>query len=150
MKKVLILMVLSLCLAGCQFQAREGYEPQAEDKNGTRLMKTGYGDYDEVEMDEDEQFTENPGPNFLDLTESRPDQGNDQNKLEEAIINDKELSLGRVIINGDQIHVNVYTTEKLNEAEMKEKRKEIHENMITALPRYHIDVNLKKKNNEGR
>lgn len=150
MKKVLILMVLSLCMAGCQFQAREGYEPQSEDKNGTRLMKTGYGGYDEVGVDEDERFTENPGPNFLDLTESRPDRGDDQNKLEEAIRNDKELSLGRVMINGDQIHVNVYTTEKLTEAQKKEKEKEIHENMITALPRYHIDVNLKEKNNEGR
>ena len=150
MKKVLILMVLSLCITGCQLQAREGYEPQAEDKNGTRLMKTGFGDYDEVGVDEDEHFTENPGPNFLDLTESRPDQGNDQHKLEEAIRNDEELSLGRVMINGDQIHVNVYTTEKLTAAERKEKQKEIHEKMITALPRYRIDVNLKEKNSEGR
>ncbi|WP_226527940.1 hypothetical protein [Metabacillus niabensis] len=150
MRKVLILMVVSLCLSGCQLQARDGYEPQAEDKNGSRLMKTGYGDYEEIESDEDEQFTENPGPNFLDLTESRPDQGNDQNKLEEAIRNDKTLSLGRVIINGDTIHVNVFTTEKLNADEMKKKEKEVHDNMITALPRYRIDVNLKEKNSEGR
>jgi len=150
MKKVLILMVLSLFMTGCQFQFNEGYKAQEEDRNGTRLMKTGFGDYDEVGMDEDEQFTENPGPNFLDLTESRPDQGNDQQKLEEAIQYDKDLSLGRVIINGDQIHVNVFTTEELTEAGMKEKRKEIHEKMITALPRYKIDVNLRGKNNEGR
>lgn len=150
MKKVLILMVLSLFMTGCQFQFNEGYKAQEEDRNGTRLMKTGFGDYDEVGMDEDEQFTENPGPNFLDLTESRPDQGNDQQKLEEAVQYDKDLSLGRVFINGDQIHVNVFTTEELTEAEMKEKRKEIHEKMITALPRYKIDVNLRGKNNEGR
>lgn len=143
-------MVLSLFITGCQFQAREGYEPQEEDRNGTRLMKTGFGDYDEVDVDEDERFTENPGPNFLDLTESRPDQGDDQQKLEEAIQYDKDLSLGRVIINGNQIHVNVFTTEELTEAEKKEKRQEIHEKMITALPRYRIDVNLQEKNSEGR
>ncbi len=138
-------MVLSLCMAGCQFQAREGYEAQEEDINGTRLMKTGYGDYEEIGVDEDEEFTENPGPDFLDLTESRPDRTNDQNKLEEAIRNDNELSLGRVIINGDQIHVNVFTTENLSGYEMTKKRKEIHEKMITALPRYDIHVNLKEK-----
>lgn len=136
-------MVLYLFMTGCQFN--DGYKAQEEDRNGTRLMKTGFGDYGEVGMDEDEQFTENPGPNFLDLTESRPDQGNDQQKLEEAIQYDEKLSLGRVIINGNQIHVNVFTTEELTKTEIKEKRKEIHEKMITALPRYRIDVNLQGK-----
>ncbi|MFV2047717.1 MULTISPECIES: hypothetical protein [unclassified Metabacillus] len=144
MKKVLILSILCFCMAGCQFQAGERYEPQQEDVNGLRLMRDGHGTYDNQELD-DEQFVPNQNPNFIDLTETRPDKGDDQSKLEEAIMNDDTLSLGRVNMNANHINVTVYTTEDLSKKEMKEKTKEIHKNMITALPRYRIDVNVEKK-----
>lgn len=144
MKKVLILSILSFCMAGCQFQAGERYGPQQEDVNGLRLMKDGHATYDDQELD-DEQFVPNQNPNFIDLTETRPDRSDDQHKLEEAIRNDKELSLGRVWINANRIDVTVYTTEDLSKKEIKQKEKEIHEKMITALPRYRIDVNLEKR-----
>ncbi|APH03369.1 hypothetical protein [Bacillus weihaiensis] len=146
MNKAIILMFsfLTLWLSGCQLQAREGYEPQEEDVNGLRLMKDGHATYDEQEL-EDEPYVTNQNPNFIDLTESRPDLGTDQNKLEEAIMNDPELSLGRVIINGNQIHVKVFTTESLTKEEEKQRTKDIHKKMITALPRYEIDVELEEK-----
>ncbi|WP_226669286.1 hypothetical protein [Metabacillus litoralis] len=142
--KWLLLSIFSLCLTGCQLQAREGYEPQKEDINGTRLMKDGHATYENQELD-DEQYVPNQNPNFIDLTESRPDLGTDQNKLEEAIMDDEELSLGSVMMFGNKIHVKVYTTEELSKKEKKQKVKEIHEKMITALPRYRIDVELDKK-----
>jgi hypothetical protein len=65
--------------------------------------------------------------------------------LEEAIMNEEELSLGPMIIIGHYINVKVYTTEEMTEEQKLQKIREIHSKMVSALPRYQIDVELDVK-----
>jgi hypothetical protein len=60
-------------------------------------------------------------------------------------MNEEELSLGSMIIIGHYINVKVYTTEELTEDQKLQKIREIHSKMVSALPRYQIDVDLDVK-----
>jgi hypothetical protein len=57
-------------------------------------------------------------------------------------MNNEELSLGPMTINGHHINLTVYTTEELTENERQERLREIHQKMISALPTYQIDIDL--------
>lgn len=134
-----------IILPACAGNQNVAHPYDKEDSNGTRLMtnRKENGLY-KRELDDDRTNT-NQNPNFIDLSETRPNFGTDEDKLSEALIGEKDLTIGPVLRNGNDIRVTVYTNNVLTKKEVRKKEEEIHDKMVRALPRYHIKVNLKKR-----
>ncbi|MFC0272452.1 hypothetical protein ACFFIX_13505 [Metabacillus herbersteinensis] len=145
MKKFFFIVVLMMLLPACAGNQNVAHPYDREDSNGTKLMtnREGNGIYNR-ELDDDRTNT-NQNPNFIDLSESRPNYGTDENKLSEALIGEEGLTMGPVVRNGQDIRVTVYTSDDLSKKELRDREEELHNKMVRALPRYHIKINLEKR-----
>lgn len=137
-------MVAVLFLSACNGGPNNELQAQSEDRNSAKLM-----DYDEnngfyernLRDDDKRDYSINTNPNFIDLTEDRPDIGDDQEKIVQVIQRYTEFQPGSVFVNGRDAWVTVHTTEKFSDKEKKVVRKDLHRTLIKAMPRY--DIHLK-------
>ena len=137
-------MVAMLFLSACNGSPNSELQAQSEDRNGAKLM-----DYDKnngfyernLRDDDNRDYSINTNPNFIDLTEDRPDIGDDQEKIVQVIQRYTEFQPGSVFVNGRDAWVTVHTTEKFSDKEKKVVRKDLHRTLIKAMPRY--DIHLK-------
>ena len=98
-----------------------------------------------------EQDITNQNPNFLDLnrTGNGTEQGGnntgiDVDKARQVVSRTKEFRPGSVWINGDRMWVTVYKKGMLTDKERLDAEARIHEKLITALPRYEIEVRVRE------
>ncbi|MBD8071356.1 hypothetical protein [Bacillus sp. PS06] len=117
-RMILSLLTLSLVLSGCNGNANDQYRVQ------------------------DEDYYTNQNPNFIDLTENRPDIGDDQDKFVETIEEFTDYRPGSVFVSGANAYVTVHTTESLSEEEKQKEEKKLHKTLRKAMPRYHIRVTI--------
>ncbi|MBD1379681.1 hypothetical protein [Metabacillus arenae] len=146
MKKIFVylLSALILTLTACSWSPTGQQIPQEEDKNGTNLMNSGQKETGYQRELDDERTNTNQNPNFIDLSESRPNLDTDKDKVGEALKDYDYLELGPVLINGKNARVTVYSEKNLSQKEMKKLEKELHDKMVNALPRYRIQVNVEE------
>lgn len=143
-KRFLPVVVAVLFLSACNGGPNNELQAQSEDRNSAKLM-----DYDEnngfyernLRDDDKRDYSINTNPNFIDLTEDRPDIGDDQEKIVQVIQRYTEFQPGSVFVNGRDAWVTVHTTEKFSDKEKKVVRKDLHRTLIKAMPRY--DIHLK-------
>ncbi|MBM6616767.1 hypothetical protein [Bacillus suaedaesalsae] len=116
-----------------------------EDANGKNLMKTGTNKdgFYERDLGEGEQFIPNQSStNYIDVTESRPNIGTDQDKIREVIDMHKNVTPGSVFINGQDAYVTVHSTKSFNEKDRDKLRHKLLKDITKAVPRYHIHVRV--------
>ncbi|KMJ59204.1 hypothetical protein AB685_09115 [Bacillus sp. LL01] len=141
---VLLLVVCSFFIAGCTGEQRFGSD---EDFNGERLIgvkndeKDGFYDRD---LDT-EDYNTNQNPNFLDLSENRPDYGDDEDKIVEVIEMNSDLEPGSVYITGDTARVTAYAPSGISKKEKKRLKKELKEKFMEVTPRYHVKLTIKER-----
>jgi hypothetical protein len=142
-RKLIISLLLFMFLAGCNWNPNNEYHAQREDLDGSNLMTSGTRKHGFYERDlQDEDYNTNQNPNFIDLTENRPDIGDDQEKFVETIEEFTEFKPGSVFINGANAYVTVHTTKSFSSKEKKQEEKKLHETLRKAMPRYHIRVKI--------
>lgn len=98
-----------------------------------------------------EQDITNQNPNFLDLnrTGNGTEQGGnntgiDIDKARQVVAKTKEFRPGAVWINGDRMWVTVYKKGMLTDQERDDAEAHMHKKLITALPRYEIEVRVRE------
>ncbi|MCA1032120.1 hypothetical protein LCL95_13875 [Bacillus timonensis] len=139
-----ITAILLLLLSACSWNPNDEYHAQEEDKNGTKLM-TNKDDKDFYKHNLDDQdYTTNQNPNFIDLTEDRLDIGDDQAKIVDVIETYTNYEPGAVIVNGQEVWVTVHTDKDFSKEEEKAARKALHKRLIKAMPRYEIHVKIEQ------
>ncbi|MFD1735158.1 hypothetical protein ACFSCX_01145 [Bacillus salitolerans] len=115
-----------------------------EDKSGADLMTTG-GDekngFYERDLD-DTRYNTNQNPNFIDLTESRPNLGTDQDKIRDVINTFPEVTPGSVYVVGTDAWVTVHSTKKFSEEDRDQLRHKLLKDITKAMPRYHIHIRI--------
>lgn len=116
-----------------------------EDANGARLMK--YDDnkdgFYQRDLEADEEFIPNQSPNnYINVTESRPNIGTDQDKIREVIQMHKDVTPGSVFINGQDAYVTVHATKSYNEKNRDKIRHKLLKDITKAVPRYHVHVRV--------
>ncbi|MFZ3589083.1 YhcN/YlaJ family sporulation lipoprotein [Bacillus sp. DJP31] len=140
-KRLLIFLCLgiSLVLQGC------GNVQTVEDQNGVQLMKYNEkkdGFY-ERDLGDEEFLTNQSATNYIDVTESRPNIGTDQDKIREVVDTFDDVTPGSVFINGNDAYVTVHTTnEAYTENERDHLRHKLLKSITGAVPRYHINVKV--------
>jgi hypothetical protein len=140
---ILLLVVCSFFISGCGAQQRFGSE---EDLNGRKLIgvtdeKDGF--YERTLRTED--YNTNQNPNFLDLTEDRPDYGDDENKFREVITMNSELEPGPVYITGDTARVTAYAPSGISKKEKKRIKEDLARHYLEVMPRYHVKLAIKER-----
>ncbi|KAA0548616.1 hypothetical protein FZW96_08600 [Bacillus sp. BGMRC 2118] len=116
-----------------------------EDANGARLMKSGTNKdgFYERDLEADEEFIPNQSPNnYINVTESRPNIGTDQDKIREVIDMHKDVTPGSVFINGNDAYVTVHSAKSFNEDDKDKLRHKLLKDITKAVPRYHIHVRV--------
>jgi hypothetical protein len=136
---LLFCLGLTLLVTGCS------NVQTAEDQNGAQLMK--YNDnkdgFYERDLEEDEEFLTNQNPhNYINLTESRPNIGTDQDKIREVIDKYDNITPGAVMINGQHAWVTVHSTDAYNEKDRDKLRHKLLKDITKAVPRYNIHVRV--------
>ncbi|MFC4321884.1 lipoprotein [Litchfieldia salsa] len=142
-RMVFLALSLLLFLTGCNWNPNHEYHAQREDIDGTNLMESGTRKNSFYEEDlQDEDYNTNQNPNFIDLTEDRPDIGDDQDKFREVIELKSEFKPGAVFINGANAYVTVHTDKSYSNKDRKKEEKKLYETLQKAMPRYHIRVTI--------
>ncbi len=140
--KLFLFMCLgfSLILFGCT------NVQTAEDQNGAHLMKYNENKdgFYKRDLGDDERFlTNQSSTNYMDLTESRPNIGTDQDQIREVIDTFDDLEPGSVYINGSDAYVTVHTTNvDYTEKERDHLRHKLLKSITRAMPRYHVHVKV--------
>ncbi|WP_404446164.1 hypothetical protein LG307_20895 [Sutcliffiella horikoshii] len=141
---ILLLVICSFFVSGCSGEQRFGAD---EDFDGERLIgvkndeKEGFYDRD---LDS-EDYNTNQNPNFLDLSESRPDYGDDQNKFAEVIELNSDLEPDSVYITGDTARVTAIAPSGISKEEKKRVHKKLKEKFLEVMPRYHVHLTIKER-----
>jgi len=131
-------MGISLVISGCS------KVETAEDQNGLNLMKTGVNQDDE-DRDRGEQYFNQGNPsadNYIDATETRPNFGDDQEKIRDVVRTFEDVTPGSVIINGRNAYVTVHSNDNFNEEKRDKLRHKLLHSITKAVPRYHIHVRV--------
>jgi hypothetical protein len=137
---LLTAIVLSGCAAGNHNYSE--FKSHRQDGDGARILNgnNNEGFYERNLKDED--YTTNLNPNFLDLTEDRPDIGDDQEKIVQVIQQYTEFQPGSVIVNGRDAYVTVHSTKHFEGKERSKVKKDLHRRLIKAMPRYDIHLRI--------
>ncbi|CAG9620115.1 hypothetical protein [Sutcliffiella rhizosphaerae] len=139
---ILFLVVCSIFISGCSGHQRFGAD---EDFDGKKLIgvnnKEGFYRRDL----NSEYYNTNQNPNFLDLSENRPDYGDDQNKFREVIEYNSDLEPGPVYITGHTARVTAYAHKDMTSREKKRLKRELQERFIEVVPRYQVHLTIKER-----
>ncbi|MGD6831970.1 hypothetical protein ACQCT5_07395 [Sutcliffiella halmapala] len=140
---ILSIVVCSFFIAGCG--ADKDLTGQREVENGTRLIgiNADGGAYEEHQDSND--FNTNQNPNFLDLTEDRPDYGDDQEKFAEVITLNSNLEPGPVFVTGDNARVTAYSNGSLSDEEKDKLHSKLKRKFIDVVPRYRVHLTIKER-----
>lgn len=145
-KKFLAVSSILFLLTACNWNPNNEYHAQQEDVNGTNLLRDEDGSrknngFYEQDLNDEDYYDINTNPNFIDLTEDRPDFGDLQDKLEQVVKKEGYQSES-IYRNGNEFWVNVKTDEKMSKKELKKASKALHKKLIYAAPDYRIHVDL--------
>ena len=141
-RTILFMAVCSFfVLTGC---VQENRINQAEDMNGQRLITGEGGRFYERNL-ESERYNTNQNPNFIDLTENRPDYGDDQAKVQEIIEVHSDLDPGPVYITGNTIRTTAYPNKKLSKEEKQKVERQLKRDFARAIPRYHVVLTIENR-----
>lgn len=150
MKKWMIPAILLLFLAsGCQ--NNRGANDQAaydlrNDRSTPNFMSNRAKDKQHLVEDD----ITNQNPNFLDLSGTgsggeagASNHGIDIDKAKLVIADTHEFTTDSVWINGDRMWVSVFKKGTLTDREKIAAQARLHKKLVTALPRYNIEVSVK-------
>lgn len=133
-------LAISILLSGCS------NVQTTEDQNGAHLMKYNENKdgFYERDLGADERYlTNQSSTNYIDITESRPHIGTDQDHIREVIESFDDLEAGSVFINGTDAYVTVHTTNKEYTGKERDRlRHKLLKQITQAMPRYHINVRV--------
>ncbi|MCM3567182.1 hypothetical protein [Neobacillus mesonae] len=166
MKKWLFpsLMALTMLAAGCQNKdnvaentsydlqndksAPNYMSNQTENRNNNPDFMTNRGKDEQHYVEND---ITNQNPNFLDLDRTgsggeagASNEGNDIKKAKDVVAATNEFVTDSVWINGDRMWVSVYKKGMLSDREKIAAESRLHKKLVTALPRYNIEVRVKE------
>lgn len=150
MKKLLFFSFL-LMLTGCEGTNDTNNTANnrlQSDMNAPKYMSHRSIGRDQPHLVEDDITNQNP--NFLDLNRTgsgtelgTSNTGIDVDKARQVVGRTKEFKPGAVWINGNRMWVTVYKKGNLTERERLDAQKRIHKKLVTALPRYEINVRVR-------
>jgi hypothetical protein len=140
---ILAIVVCSFFITGCG--GDKDLADQREVENGTRLIGTSGDDGSYERHHDSNDFNTNQNPNFLDLTEDRPDYGDDQAKLAEVITLNSDLEPGPVYITGDNARVTAYSNGSLSKKEKDKVERTLKHKFIDVMPRYRVHLTIKER-----
>jgi len=139
------------------------YMANRNDENGNQQKDLGRRSYDpQIEVNDVNDRDKNKqhqvedditqqNPNFLDLRGTGSgseagagNQGNDIDKAKQVIADTKEFEADNIWINGDRMWVSVYKKGMLNNKEKVDAEARLHKKLVTALPRYNIEVKVQE------
>jgi uncharacterized protein YceK len=136
---LLLCLITTLTVAGCS------NVKTTEDQNGAQLMKYNEnkdGSYDR-DLGAGEEFIPNQNPhNYIDVTESRPNIGTDQDKIREVVDTYDNVTPGSVMINGDEAWVTVHSKKSYSEEDRDKLRHKLLKDITRAVPRYNVHVRV--------
>jgi hypothetical protein len=119
----------------------------AEDENGLHLMK--YNDknkdgfYERDLSDDEGVFPPNQSStNYIDVSESRPNIGTDQDKIRDVVDTYDNVTPGSVFINGNNAYVTVHANNSYTDKKRDQLRHKLLTDITKAMPRYHIHVRV--------
>ena len=141
---ILLLVICSFFISGCSGEQRFGSD---EDFDGEQLIGVKNDEQNgfyKRDLDT-EDYNTNQNPNFLDLSENRPDYGDDENKFAEVIELNSDLKPGPVYITGDTARVTAYAPSSISKEEKKRVQKELKEKFLEVTPRYHVKLTIKER-----
>jgi hypothetical protein len=136
MKRRLLLFLGILLITGCS------QVETTEDASGADLMSADEKDGFYERNLSDERYNTNQNPNFIDLTESRPHQGTDQDKMRDVIDTYPNVTPGSVYIVGSDAWITVHSKKKYSKKERDTIRHKLLKDITKAMPRYHIHLRV--------
>ncbi|QOR66529.1 hypothetical protein IM538_22685 [Cytobacillus suaedae] len=142
-KQFLPFLLTAIILAGCTAGNHNysEFKSHRQHDNNARILNENEGGFYQRDL-EDQDYTTNLNPNFIDLTEDRPDIGDDQEKIVQVIQQYTEFTPGAVIVNGRDAYVTVHTTKHYKGKERKEVKKDLNRRLMKAMPRYDIHLRI--------
>jgi hypothetical protein len=138
-KKLLLFLGIALIAAGCT------NVQTTEDQNGAHLMKYNENKdgFYERDLGDDERFLTNQNPHsYINLSESRPNIGTDQDKIREVVDTYGNVTPGSVMINGQDAYVTVHSNQSYNEKDRDKIRHKLLKDITRAVPRYNVHVRV--------
>ncbi|WP_223701028.1 hypothetical protein [Sutcliffiella deserti] len=146
MKRAILLMVVcSFFISACGVVGDEHHTLQKQDIDGTRLIgTTGEDGFYRRNLDS-EDYNTNQNPNFLDLSETRPTYGDDQDKLREVISMNSNLDPGGVYITGDTARVTAYADGSMSKKEKDKIKRHLQRKFVDVMPRYYVHLTIKER-----
>lgn len=140
-KKLLFMLGFLLVASGC---TQNGDASRSvEDRNGNRFVSNPSTSKEQSEVQDNYQNT-NQNPNFLYLSNERPDLGTDIDKARDVVKRTNEYRPGSIWINGNKMWVTVYKKGMLSPEQKIAIAAQVRKKLIEALPRYDIHVKVKE------
>jgi hypothetical protein len=141
LKKTILFLAL-LTLSACTQKDNISYDLRNEGEKPQYILNKPAGNKQDVVRDD----ITNQNPNFLHLNKSGDgaNQETDTDKARQVINNSKEFTPGSVRINGDDMWITVYKQGNLNNKDKIDAEARIHRDLVRALPRYNIEVNVQE------
>ncbi|MDP4084238.1 MAG: hypothetical protein Q8934_06435 [Bacillota bacterium] len=141
MKKWVFFSILgAIILTGCNQGANDAAYDLRKDKSAPQFMSNRVTGND----------INNQNPNFLPLKGTKggavSSQGHrvDVEKAKQVIKSTKEFTPGSIWMNGDRMWVTVYKKGMFTQREKIAAEARVHRQLIEALPRYNIEVNVRQ------
>jgi hypothetical protein len=137
--KLLFLSSFILIFTGCS------NVQTTEDQNGLQLMTNNGGKdgFYERDLRDEGVFPPNQSStHYIDVNETRPHLGTDQEKIRAVVDKFDDVTPGSVFLNGDNAYVTVHSNKSFSKEEKEELRHKLLHDMTRAVPRFHIHVRV--------
>ncbi|WP_100332488.1 hypothetical protein [Bacillus xiapuensis] len=142
MRMFLIAIMSAAVLSACGDKEASN-ESWMENEDGREFAPGSLTETRADEAKQDDPVNTNQNPNFLDLSPEQPTTGTDIDKARDVVRRYSPYAPGAVWVNGDRMQVTVH--ERKSERYQASDEKAVYEKLIQALPRYKIDVKVKKR-----
>ncbi|UII55761.1 hypothetical protein LS684_19385 [Cytobacillus spongiae] len=141
MKRVILfLFMVLMALTGCNNQNAEGLYDLEQDADGARLLSNPT-DEDDYRMG---RTMSDQNPNLPNIDGNGVDQAEDVEQAREVIEQLDGFEPGAVWINGQDMWVTAYKKGMQSNEEKIDTEAMLHKKLLKALPRYHIEVQVRE------